>query len=80
MSFMISNENVSGRQTMTVGFTRGSSTPSQSYTADQATGYWTVWETKVLMFVATATSAEVSFSVTDQQNDMGLDNVQVTNK
>lgn len=68
-----------GPQTMTVGFLSGSSTPSQSFTSPDSTAdYWRVWVTQDYTFTATGSSAVVDFSVTNQQYDMGLDNVKVS--
>ena len=68
-----------GPQTMSVGFLSGSSTPSQSFTSPISTAdYWRVWVTQNLVFVATSGTAVVDFSVTNQQYDMGLDNVSVS--
>ncbi len=66
-------------QTMTVGFISGSSTASQSFTSPiSTTDYWRVWVPQQYDFIATASSATVDFSVTNQMDDMGLDNVGVT--
>ncbi len=78
LSFMVANENLGTPQTITVSFTRGSSSPAQSYTVQPDKGYWSVWEDKAQTFKATATTAEVKFSVTNQQYDLGLDNVRVS--
>jgi hypothetical protein len=81
LSFMIATElgtgiEPGGPQTMTVGFLSGSSTASQPFTSpDSTAGYWRLWVPENYTFVATATSAVVDFSVTNQQYDMGLDNV-----
>ncbi len=66
-------------QTMTVGFLSGSSTPSQGFTSPiSTTDYWRVWVPQQYIFTATASSATVDFSVSNQMDDMGLDNVSVT--
>lgn len=84
LSFMIATElgtgiEPGGPQTMSVGFLSGSSTGSQSFTApDSSAAYWRDWVTENYTFVATADSAVVDFSVTNQQYDMGLDNVSVS--
>ena len=78
LSFMLANENLGSPQTLTVSFTRGSSTAPQSYTVQSDRGYWSVWEDKAQSFKATAATAEVKFSVTNQQYDLGLDNVRVS--
>ena len=67
-----------GPQTMTVGFSSGSSTIPESFTSPlSSANYWRVWVTQYYTFEATAASAVVDFSVTDQQYDMGLDNVSI---
>lgn len=66
-------------QAMTVGFLSGSSTPSQSFTSPISTAdYWRVWVPQQYDFTATASSATVDFSVLNQVDDMGLDNVSVS--
>ena len=63
---------------MTVGFLSGSSTAAESYTSpDSPAAYWRNWVTQNYTFVATNTTAVVDFSVTNQEYDMGLDNVNV---
>jgi hypothetical protein len=67
------------QQVMTVGFDSGSSTGSSQFVAPaNPFNYWNIWLPETKTFVATATSAVVDFSVTDQINDMGLDAVSVT--
>ena len=67
------------QQSMTVGFSAGSSTPSQLFSAPaNATNYWGIWLPETLLFAATATSAMVVFSISNQINDIGLDNVSVS--
>jgi hypothetical protein len=84
LSFMIATElgtgfEPGGPQTMSVGFLSGSSTASQSFTSpDSSAAYWRNWVTENYTFVANANSAAVDFSVTNQQYDMGLDNVSVS--
>lgn len=84
LKFMIATElgtgvEPGGPQTMTVGFLSGSSTLSQSFTApDSSAAYWRTWVTESYTFIPNATSAVVDFSVTNQQYDMGLDNVSIT--
>jgi hypothetical protein len=64
---------------MTVGFSSGSSTPSQSFTSPVSSAdYWRTWVTQTYDFTASATTAVIDFSVTDQAYDMGLDNVRVS--
>ena len=65
-------------QTMTVGFLSGSSTAAQSFTSPlSSTDYWTTWVDQNYTFTATAPSAVVDFSVTNQADDMGLDDVRI---
>lgn len=67
-----------GPQTMTVGFSSGSSTLPESFTSpDSSAAYWRTWVAQNYTFVATASSAVVDFSVTNQQYDMGLDAVSI---
>jgi len=84
LSFMTATEqgpNFPGpqfEQTMTVGFLSGSSTASQSFTSPlSSTDYWRTWVTQDYTFVASAPSAVVDFSVSNQADDMGLDNVKI---
>jgi outer membrane protein OmpA-like peptidoglycan-associated protein len=77
LSFMLANENLDGPQSVTVAFASGSSTPAQSYIVYPGKGYWSLWEEEGLVFKATAATAELKFSVTNQQYDIGLDNVRV---
>jgi hypothetical protein len=80
LSFDIANEGGDANQpeTLAVSFTSGSLTLPQSFTAGTQSGnYWKVWLPESETFVANATSAVVSFSVTNQPFDMGLDFVQV---
>src|SRR5258708_35950156 len=77
LSFMTSTE-TSLPQTMTVSFTAGSSTAAQAFTPPlSSANYWRTWVTEHYVFVATASSATVDFVVTNQAQDMGLDNVSV---
>ncbi|MBV9502559.1 MAG: PEP-CTERM sorting domain-containing protein [Acidobacteriaceae bacterium] len=84
LSFMTATElgtgiEPGGPQTMTVTFLSGSSTASQSFTSpDSPAAYWRLWLAQHDTFVATSSSAVVDFSVTNQQYDMGLDNVSVS--
>ena len=68
-----------GPQTMTVGFSSGSSTASQSFTSPDSTAdYWRVWVPQTYTFTASGTTAVVDFSVSNQQYDMGLDDVSIS--
>jgi hypothetical protein len=78
LSFMTSTETSTLAQTMTVSFSSGSSTAAQAFTPPlSSANYWMTWVTERYVFVATASSATVHFSVTNQAQDMGLDNVSV---
>src|SRR5260370_28531830 len=79
LSFMTATELGTGiPQTMTVSFSSGSSTAPQSFTSPlSSANYWRTWVTQHYFFVPTASSATVHFSVSNQQYDMGLDNVSV---
>src|SRR5258708_23032658 len=78
LSFMTSTETSSLPQTMTVSFTAWASVGGQRSTPPLSSGnYWRTWVTEHYVFVATASSATVDFSVTNQAQDMGLDNVSV---
>jgi hypothetical protein len=82
LSFMIAFEGGDtplSQQIMTVGFDDGSSTAPQQFSAPaNSINYWGIWLPETLDFVATAATATVDFSVANQINDMGLDNVQVS--
>ena len=80
LGFMMAKEGATfgGPQTITVDFPNGSSTGPQSFTAAlSSANYWRNWIPESEVFLATAASADVRFSVTNQQFDVGLDNVQV---
>jgi hypothetical protein len=79
LAFDIASEGETPTQTLTTSFPSGSSTGPQSFTsAVNNVNYWRVWTQEDLIFTATATSAQIQFSVTNQQFDMGLDDVRVT--
>jgi hypothetical protein len=64
---------------MTVGLTSGSSTAAELFTSPATnTLFWQNWGTFQYTFVPTATSATLQFSVTDQQFDVGLDDVSIS--
>lgn len=83
LSFMTATElgtgfEPGGPQTMTVRFLSGSSTSPESFTSpDSPAAYWRNWVAQDYTFIASASSGVVDFSVTNQQYDMGLDNVSV---
>jgi hypothetical protein len=67
-----------GPQTMTVGFSSSSATLPESFTSpDSSAAYWRTWINQDYLFVASASTAVVDFSVTNQMYDMGLDNVTI---
>jgi hypothetical protein len=84
LSFMTATElgtgvEPGGPQTMTVSFLSGSSSSPASFTSpNSSAAYWRTWVTQHNTFLATGSSAVVDFSVTNQQFDMGLDNVSVS--
>jgi len=64
---------------MTVSFLSGSSTAPESFTSPiSSTDYWRTWVMQHDIFLSTSTSATVDFSVSNQADDMGLDNVSVS--
>jgi hypothetical protein len=81
VSFDIANEgsNVGGPQSMTVFGSSGSNIfDPVLYTAPATSlDYWRIWLPESENFVAGATTASFTFSVSDQAEDMGLDFVQV---
>jgi hypothetical protein len=66
-----------GGSSLDVGMTSGSSTPSQTFTATPISAFWQSWEPKQYTFVPAATSATLQFSVTNAEDDVGLDNVSI---
>lgn len=76
---MASEGNFSGPQRLTVDFPTGSTTSAQTFTAGTPpVNYWSDWETKTENFVATSSSVDIRFSVTNIQFDVGLDSVSVS--
>jgi hypothetical protein len=76
---MASEADFSGPQSLTVDFPTGSSTAPQTFTAaTPPVNYWSDWETKTENFVATSSSVDIRFSVTNIQFDVGLDSVSVS--
>jgi len=69
-----------GDQTITASVPAGSSTAAQTFTVPQSpiVQFWHDWESKTYSFTATATSATIEFSVSNQQFDIGLDSVSIT--
>lgn len=78
LSFMISNEGEAASQSLTVSFPTGSAIAAQVFKTTVSAGlYWKAWEAQTMQFVATAATATLQFSVTNQQYDMGLDYVRI---
>jgi hypothetical protein len=50
---------------------------SQTFTATPVSAFWQSWESKTYTFVAVGTSETLTFSVTNAQDDVGLDNVSI---
>jgi hypothetical protein len=67
----------SGPQSITAGFSSGSSTPSQTFSAVNGANYWRNWVSESMTFVASSTSVGLEFSV-NQAEDVGLDSVSVS--
>jgi hypothetical protein len=79
VNFMMAAEGESPTQQLTVAITSGSLTPSELFTSPVTnTLFWQNWGSDSYAFVATATSATLQFSVTNQQWDVGLDAVSVS--
>jgi hypothetical protein len=81
LEFMMASEGpCCGNQDILVSFGAGSSTPSQTFTATpDASNYWKDWESKSMLFLATAASVDLQFTATTRF-DVGLDNVRVTER
>lgn len=78
VNFLMASEGETPTQRMTVGFTSGSSTPSETFTSiPTSTLFWQNWGSEQYTFVPTATSATLQFSVANQQYDVGLDGVSI---
>jgi len=79
VDFKTAAEGETATQQLTVGLTSGSSTPSELFTTiPTSTLFWQDWGSDSYDFVASATSATLQFSVTNQQFDVGLDAVSVS--
>jgi len=75
---MMAAEGESPTQQLTAAMTTGSSTPSELFTSPVTnTLFWQNWGSDQYTFTATATSATLQFSVTNQQWDVGLDAVSI---
>lgn len=81
LRFLSAPENPGLTEEVTVGFTRGSSTASQTFTVGPSSGalgaHWLTWEQKQMTFLATEPVATLMFSVFSQKLDLGLDDVTV---
>jgi hypothetical protein len=79
IGFMMAAEGEVPTQTITVGMTSGSSTASQLFTSPVAGPlFWANWGVEDYNFLATASSATLQFSVTNEEFDVGLDAVSIT--
>jgi hypothetical protein len=80
IDFKMAAEGESDTQQLTVAMTSGSSTPSELFTSPDSnfTLFWQNWGAEEYTFLATATSADLQFSVTNQQWDVGLDSVSIS--
>jgi hypothetical protein len=66
----------SGPQSLTAGFTSGSSTGPQNFFAVNGANYWRNWIPESMTFLATSSSVTLQFSV-NQSFDVGIDAVSV---
>jgi hypothetical protein len=80
IDFKMAAEGETDTQQLTVAMTSGSSTPSELFTSPDSnlTLFWQNWGADQYTFLATATSADLQFSVTNQQFDVGLDSVSIS--
>ena len=79
LTFMTAGETTNVAQSMTVSFVSGSSNGSTVFNTPFATvNYWNTWTPQSETFMATASSATIEFSATNQLQDIGLDNVAVS--
>ncbi len=75
---MAAESDLSQSQSITVDFPSGSSTGSETFSANTPLqNYWTDWESKSMEFIATNISVELRFTANGQY-DVGLDSVIVT--
>jgi hypothetical protein len=78
VDFMMAAEGELSTQPITVAMTSGSTTAPGTFISDPAVSlFWQVWAPRSYHFLATSTSGELQFSVTDQPYDTGLDAVSV---
>jgi hypothetical protein len=78
INFLMAAEGETSTQKITVQFTSGSLTPSETFTSPVTnTLFWQNWGPEQYTFVPTATSATLQFSVNNQQFDVGLDGVSI---
>lgn len=78
VDFMMAAEGETPTQNLSVDFS-GGSTGSETFTSPVTnTLFWQNWGSDQYLFVATATSGTLEFSVTNQQFDVGLDAVSLT--
>jgi hypothetical protein len=78
VNFLVAAEGETATQTVTVGFTSGSLTAPETFTTPMTnTLFWQNWGAEQYVFVPTASSAVLQFSVTQQQYDVGLDGISI---
>ena len=81
LGFKIANEGEAPSQTMTASLTVLSTilaTGAFTTTCGSGQDYWKCWEQETLSFTATRGFATLTFTVTNQRYDMGLDDITVT--
>ena len=81
LGFKVANEGEAPSQTMTATLTVGNNilaTGAFTTTCGYGLDYWQCWEQENLPFTATRAVATLTFSVTNQQYDMGLDDITIT--
>ena len=62
LTFMMAAEGTdSGPQSLTAGFSSGSSTPSETFSAVNGANYWRNWVPESMTFVASSSSVASSF-------------------
>ncbi|HEX5230358.1 MAG TPA: kelch repeat-containing protein [Bryobacteraceae bacterium] len=75
LEFMLASERPDISQSVTISFSGGSSTPARTFvTVASSTPGWRIWESKQMMFVASAT---LVFSVVNLRENLGLDDVTI---
>jgi hypothetical protein len=81
IDFMMASEGQTPTQKLTVTMTTGSSTGPEDFTSPVSPGtspfFWANWGSEQYTFLATGSSANLQFSVTNQEFDVGLDAVSI---